>query len=119
MKKIIAIVLMTVSASAFAWNNGYRGGYYGYRGPVYYNNYGYNNNWVAPALAGAVVGGLVARSYYAPPPVVYAQPQVIYTQPSVTYVQQSSPAPAVPPGYHWQYMMDPACDCYKYALVPN
>ena len=106
MKKILAAVLMTVSASAFAWhNNGY-----------YYNN-GYRNNWVAPFVVGAGIGYLASRPYYAPP-AYYYPPQVVYTQPPV-YVQQANPAPAVPAGYHWQYMMDPACDCYKYALVPN
>ena len=118
MKKILAIILMTASVSAFAWNNGYRGGYYGYRGPVYVNNYGYNNNWVAPALAGVVVGAALSRPYYThPPTVVYQQP--VYVQPPVTYVQQANPAPAVPVGYHWQYILDPNCDCYKYAIVPN
>ena len=119
MKKFIATLCLlgTISSPAMAW---YNNGYHGYRGPVYVNNYGYNNNWVAPAIAGAVVGAALARPYYYnPPPVVYAQPQVIYTQPPVTYVQQANPAPAVPAGYHWQYMMDPTCDCYKYALVPN
>lgn len=112
-KLIVALCLLgaTVSASA----NGYY--YRGYRGPVYVNNYGYNNNWVAPALAGVAVGALAARSYYSPPPVVYQQP--VYVQPPVTYVQQAAPAPGLPYGYHWQYILDPACDCYKYAMVPN
>ena len=113
MKKVLAILLMSFSASSFAWYN--HGGYYGYRGPVYVNN----NNWVAPALAGAVVGAVLTRPYYyAPPPAVYVQPQVVYAQPPV-YVQQSNPAPTAPVGYHWGQVMDPACDCYKYALIPN
>ena len=112
-KLIVALCLLgaTVSASA----HGY---YYGYRGPVYYNNYGYNNNWVAPAVAGALVGAALARPYYAPPSTVYVQ-QPVYVQPPVTYVQQAAPAPGLPAGYHWQYILDPACDCYKYAMVPN
>ena len=116
MKKLIAALLLvgTISSPALAWNNH---GYHGYRGPVYVNNYGYNNNWVAPALAGAVVGAALARPYYAPPPIVYQQP--VYVQPPVTYVQQANPAPGLPAGYHWQYILDPACDCYKYAMVPN
>jgi len=116
-KLLVALCLMgTISSPALAW---YHNGYYGYRGPVYVNNYGYNNNWVAPALAGAVVGAALARPYYAPPTVTYVQPQVVYAQPPVTYVQQTNPAPATPLGYHWQYILDPACDCYKYAMVPN
>ena len=104
MKKILALALMTLSASAFAWHGGH--GYYGYRGPVYVNNYGYQNNWVAPALAGAVVGGMVARSYYAPP--------VVYVQPPVTYYQQPYPAPA---GYVQQQILDANCNCYRTVLV--
>jgi hypothetical protein len=114
MKKLLVVLCLLgmTSSSAFAWNHGYRGGYY-------YNNGYYNNNyWVAPALAGVAVGALAARSYYAPPPAVYVQPQMVYTQPPV-YVQQASPAPSAPMGYHWAQVMDPACDCYKYALVPN
>lgn len=119
MKKFLAILLMTVSVSAFAWNNGYRGGYNGYRGQVYYNNGYYNNNyWVAPALAGVAVGALAARSYYAPPPVTYIQ-QPVYIQPPVIYVQQNVPPTGLPVGYHWQYILDNNCDCYKYAMVPN
>ena len=114
MKKILALILVAFSISASA-NGYYRGGYYGYRGPVYVNNYGYNNNWVAPALAGAVVGGLVARQYYAPP-VVYVQPQ----QP--VYIQQPPPAPPAypqPADMHWEAILDARCNCYKTVLVNN
>ena len=116
MKKFIATLCLlgTISSPALAW---YNNGYHGYRGPVYYNNYGYNNNWVAPALAGAVVGGLVARSYYAPPPTYYYPPQVIYTQPPpVTYIQQANPAPT---GYVQQQLLDANCNCYRTVLVPQ
>jgi len=99
MKKILAVVLMTVSASAFAW--------YPYRGPVYvYNNGGYHGGWVAPALAGAVVGAAIARPYYAPP--------VVYVQPSPTYIQQPYPA-----GYVQQTILDANCNCYRTVLVPQ
>jgi hypothetical protein len=113
MKKFLAILLMTVSVSAFAWNNGYRGGYNGYRGQVYYNNGYYNNNyWVAPALAGVAVGALATRSYYAPPPVVYQQPVYIQTP---VYVQ---PNPA-PIGYTQQQILDANCNCWRTVLVPQ
>lgn len=105
MKKILAILLITSSASAFAWHG------HGYRGPVYVNNYGYNNNWVAPTLVGAAVGYAIARPYY-------VQPQIIYTQPPV-YVQQPNPVPSATPGYHWSQVLDPVCNCYKYALIPD
>lgn len=109
MKKILAVLLITVSTSVFAWNNG--GYYHGYRGPVYVNNYGYNNNWVAPAVAGVAIGALAARSYYAPPPVVYQQP--VYVQQPV-YIQQSAPA-----GYTQQQILDANCNCWRTVLVPN
>jgi hypothetical protein len=114
-KLIVALCLLgTVSSPVLAWNHGY----YGYRGPVYVNNYGYNNNWVAPALAGVVVGAALARPYYYNTPVYYTPPPVVYTQPTV-YVQQPNPAPSIPEGYRWTQVLDPACNCYKYALVPN
>ena len=101
MKKIIAIVLMTLSASAFAWNNGngYRGGYNG----------GYYGGWVAPAIVGVAVGAAIARPYYAPP--VYVQ-QPVYIQQSPTYIQQPYPA-----GYVQQTILDANCNCYRTVLV--
>lgn len=81
-------------------------GYYGYRGGYYYNN----NNWVAPAVAGVVIGGLAARAYYTPP--VYVQ-QPVYGQPPV-YVQQPYPA-----NYHQETILDSNCNCYRNVLVPN
>jgi hypothetical protein len=117
MKKLIVTLCLigaTISSPAFAWNNGY----HGYRGQGYYYNNGYNNNyWVAPAIAGVAIGALAARSYYAPPPVTYVQ-QPVYVQPQV-YYQQPTPGSTALVGYHWQYILDPACDCYKYAMVPN
>ena len=113
-KLILALCLIgaTISSPAWAWNNGYRGGYNGYRGQVYYNNGYYNNNyWVAPALAGVAVGALAARSYYAPPPVVYQQP--VYVQQPV-YIQQSIPA-----GYTQQQILDASCNCWRTVLVPQ
>jgi hypothetical protein len=114
MKKLLVTLCLigaTISSPAYAW---YNHGYHGYRGPVYVNN----NNWVGPALAGAVVGAALTRPYYYNPPVYYTPPPVVYTQPTV-YVQQPNPAPSMPEGYHWAQVLDPACNCYKYALVPN
>ena len=113
-KLILALCLLgaTISASA----NGYY--YRGYRGPVYVNN-GYNNNWVVPALAGVAVGALATRSYYAPPTqVVYVQPQptYYYQQP---YPNNSTPANPPPFGYHWQYLLDGGCNCYRWAILPD
>jgi len=96
MKKILAIVLLALSTTSMAHGYGYHGGYY-------YNN----NQWVGPVVAGAVIGSLAARAYYAPPPVYVQQPQVIY-------IQQS-----IPPGYIQQQILDANCNCYRTVLVPN
>ena len=101
MKKILAVVLLTLTA-ATASAHGY---YYG----------GYRNNWVAPFVIGAGVGYLATRPYYAPPPSYYYPPQVVYVQPPV-YVQQPNPAPQ---GYHQENILDANCNCYKTVLVPN
>ena len=110
MKKLLVVLCLLgmTSSSAFAWNHGYRGGYY-------YNNGYYNNNyWVAPALAGVAVGALAARSYYAPPPVTYIQQPVYVQQPM--YVQQTNP---VPIGYTQQQILDANCNCWRTVLVPQ
>lgn len=105
MKKIIAVLLVAMSASAYA--DGYRHRGYNHGG---YHNRGYNYGWVAPAIiGGALVYGLT-RPYYAPPPVVIQEPPV--------YIQQ--PTPALPPyGFHYETILDNACNCYRTVLVPN
>jgi hypothetical protein len=126
MKKLILTLLVATSllsaAPSYAWNrggNGYHGGYNGYRGG-HNNNYrgGYNNNWIAPAIGGLIVGGVVgaalASPYYAPAP-VYSQPAPVYIQPDPVY---TSP-PAAPIGYHHEQMLNSNCNCYVTVLVPN
>jgi len=124
MKKLILTLLVTTlcisAAPSYAWNrggNGYHGGYNGYRG-------GYNNNWIAPAVGGLIIGGVVgaaiAQPYYAPAPVyapvpVYVQPEPVYIQPGTGY----TPPPAPPYGYHHEQMLDNNCNCYVTILVQN
>ena len=99
MKKLLFALLLCSATFAQAHGPyGYRGGYYG--------------GWVAPALIGGAIGYGLARPYYAPPP------PVVYVQPPV-YIQQQYQYPVVPEGYHYQQVIDPSCNCYKYALVPN
>lgn len=95
MKKLIAIfALAVISTSAFAgggyngWNgNGYRGGYYGYRGGCY------NCGWAALGgfAVGALVGSAVAAPYaYATPAPYYYAPQPVYVSPPpVVYQSQT------------------------------
>ena len=126
MKKLILTLLVATSllsaVPSYAWNrggNGYHGGYNGYRSG-YNNNYrgGYNNNWIAPAIGGLIVGGVVgaalASPYYAPAP-VYSQPAPVYVQPGPVY---TSP-PNAPLGYHHEQILDNNCNCYVTILVPN
>lgn len=82
MKKLIAILLLTLTAgSAMAQHHGHRGhgGYHGHRG--------HGNHWIAPAIIGGVIGYGISRNYYepyyAPPPVYYTPPPVVYSPPQV------------------------------------
>lgn len=124
MKKLILTLLVATTcisaAPSYAWNrggNGYHGGYNGYRSG-YNNNYrGGYNNWIAPAIGGLIIGGVIgaaiAQPYYAPAP-VYA-PSPVYVQPNTGY----TPPPAPPYGYHHEQMLDNNCNCYVTVLVPN
>jgi hypothetical protein len=73
MKKLIlsflAAALLLSTVPSYAWNrggNGYNGSY-GHRGG-YNNNYrgGYNNNWIAPAIGGLIIGGIVGSALASP-----------------------------------------------------
>ena len=102
MKKILATIMLALTASTVSAHG-------------YYGGYGYRNNWVAPLVIGAGVGYLAARPYYAPPPAYYYPPQVVYVQPPV-YYQQPNPAPQ---GYHQETIVDANCNCNRTVLVPN
>lgn len=91
MKKIVlAALLITVSASAFA-HGGY-GGYGGYRGYGYRGGYG-GWSW-GPVIGGAIAGAVIYDIYNRP--VVQPQP-VIVQQP--VYIQQTVPVNQQPVGY--------------------
>jgi len=101
MKKMLAILLLTISASAFAqhygnhWHHGHRG----------VNHWG----WIAPAVIGGAVVYAATR-----PSVVVQQP------PSVVYVPQPNQlvVPYAPPqGFHWEQLLDANCNCYRLVLV--
>ena len=75
MKKVLAVILLTISASAMAhgphghWRHGGGG----------------NWNWVAPVLIGGVIGYEIAR------PPAPQQPVVIQQQPVIVQGQNCSP----------------------------
>ena len=68
MKKLIALVLITMSATAMAQypHHNHRRGGWGY------------NGWIAPVIVSGVIGYEIARSY---PPVVVQQPVIIQPTP--------------------------------------
>ena len=79
MKKIIALVLVTLSATAMA-QHGFR----------HHHHHGYhsvpNYSWVAPTIIGGVIGYEIARNY---PPVVVQQPVIVQQVPATVYYGQS------------------------------
>jgi hypothetical protein len=92
--------------------------------------YGYNrgyNPWACGGafLGGAIVGGLLSRPYYAPPPTYYAPPPTYYAPPA--YYQPFQPpviidqgtASEAPQGYKWNNVWDSNCNCNRAVLVPN
>ena len=79
MKKLIALVLLTISASAMAQHyHGHHGHWRHYGGPSPWV-------WVAPAVIGGVIGYEISRSQ----PVVVQQQPVIVQQPVVQQQQQN------------------------------
>jgi hypothetical protein len=115
MKRAILSVILSIFIAAPAAAGGY--GYNYNRG---YNPWAYGGAF----LGGAIVGGLLSRPYYAPPPVYYAPPPVYYAPPPVYY----APPPVVidqgtvteaPQGYRWSNIWDQNCNCNRAVLVPN
>jgi hypothetical protein len=115
MKRAILSVILSIFIAAPAVAGGYGYNY----------NRGYNP-WVygGAFLGGAIVGGLLSRPYYAPPPVYYTPPPVYYAPPPVYY----TPPPVVidqgtvtesPLGYRWTNIWDQNCNCNRTVLVPN
>ena len=70
MKKFLVVLLLLVSASAFAQ----------YRHPGYYGHrHGGGGNWVAPLIGGAILGAVITDAARANQPV--PQPPIIIQQP--------------------------------------
>ena len=88
MKKVILVLALLTSASAFAQHHGHHHGHW-HRG---------NNSWVwvAPTIIGGVIGYEIARNH---PPVVLQQPVIVQNQGLPVY-QQCSP---------WTEIQNPDC----------
>lgn len=81
MKKLIAILLLTLTAgTAMAQHHGH-GNYYRHNGS-YYRHHGGGNNWMAPLIIGGTLGYVLTR-----PAPVYVEPQPVYVQPQPYMVQ--------------------------------
>ena len=99
-KLVVGLILFGMVSTVFAGPNGHN---HGHRG---------NNNWVAPALIGGIVGFAIARQqqpvivspqyygYYPPQYYGYYPPQVIQT-------------------YRYETIFDAYCNCYRTIAVPN
>ena len=77
MKRIIALILLTVSVSAMAQypHHNHRHGGWGY------------NGWIAPVIVSGVIGYEIAR--HQSPPVIVQQPVVVQPVPVTPYYGQS------------------------------
>lgn len=83
MKKVLAILLLTISAGAMAHGHNHHGGFY----RPHYGGWGWGG-WVAPTIIGGVVGYELARQ-----PVIVQQPPVIVQQPPVMVQPQMTTQP--------------------------
>jgi hypothetical protein len=101
MKKILFVLLITISTLAHAdrWRHG--GGHY-----YYHPGYG----WVVPA----VIGGAIVYEATRPPVIIQQQP--VYIQQTYPPALPAYPAPA---DMHWEAILDANCNCYRTVLVPN
>lgn len=74
MKKLLTVLLLTLSASAFAQHH------HGWRHHGHYSGPGWGY-WVAPLVIGGVVGAAIAKENQQPqPPVIVQQPQPVVIQ---------------------------------------
>jgi len=79
MKKLLALVLLTISTSIMAQHGFRHHHHHGY-------NPGYNYNWVAPTIIGGFIGYEIARNQQ---PVIIQQPVIVQQPQPITYYGQS------------------------------
>lgn len=108
MKKIILAVVLTLAAGLVSAQG--RGYGYGHQWTGGGNG---GNVWV-PLILGGTVGYLVSEARRPP---VYIQQQPVYIQQPVPVY--SVPYTTVPPGYHYENLLDANCNCFRTILVPN
>ena len=107
MKKIVAALVLGVTASAAMAQH-----YHGHRHHGYHGGHwraAPSANWILPAI----IGGAIVYETTRPATVIIQQPQVVYSS------NQPIVLPQPPQGYRWDSMIDPACNCSRFVLVPN
>lgn len=104
MKKIVAALVLGVTASAAVAQH-----YHGHRYHGGHWRAAQGSDWLLPAI----IGGAIVYGATRPAPVVVQQP------PQVVTTNQPIVLPAPPQGYRWEAMVDAACNCTKFVLVPN
>jgi hypothetical protein len=82
MKKLLVGLTLAMTAMTASAHGGWggHGGYGGYHGGYYGGYHGYNNNWVAPALIGGIIGYELSQPRYVQPTYIQPAPPVIYQQ---------------------------------------
>lgn len=103
MKKLIAILTLCLSTTAFA------DGYHHHGGGHYHHSNG--GDWIAPAIIGGVIGYGIGRNSYPTPNVYsypYPAPYPVYPNPPVVYQE---------PVYQYTWIYDDWCRCNKRVLV--
>lgn len=81
MKRLIALILLTLSMSAMAQHRPYLHHGHGHR------HHGGSGNWIPVLIGGAIVGAAIANSKE--PVVLQPQPTIVYQNPPV-YVQRQT-----------------------------
>lgn len=87
MKKIIAIVALLLSTSAFA-----QYGHYGHHGHRYHGGGGGGHKWVAPLIGGVLLGAIIsdarANQQVPQPPIIIHNPLPVYQSNSFSCLVQ-------------------------------
>ena len=75
----------------------------------YRYSYRWNGATWVPFAMGTIVGAEIASQNRT----VIIEPQPVYAQP------MNQPLPPAPVGYHYTSLLDPSCNCYRWALIQN
>jgi len=85
MRKLIAVLLLTLSVGAMAQHHGHRGGFNHHPG------YGYGWGWSVPVVVGGAIIGYELARVNQPTVVVQQPPNIIYSSPVYGQNQTCTP----------------------------